>query len=74
MKVSIETRAVKALAQWKTTFADEVSEQAKLIAAQGGSPDRVTLQHYQQAAPAVMQSLMAAIATDQTADANQKAA
>lgn len=74
MKVSIETQAVKALAQWKSTFADEVSAQAKLIAAQGDSPDRVTLHHYQQAATIAMQSLMAAIATEQTTDANRKAA
>ncbi|MAP10378.1 MAG: hypothetical protein CMM00_16965 [Rhodopirellula sp.] len=74
MKVSIETQAAKALAQWKTIFADEVTEQAKQIAAKSDSTNCVTLSHYQQAAPIAMQSLMLAIAREQTVYADRKAA
>ncbi|WP_442507604.1 hypothetical protein SH528x_006533 [Novipirellula sp. SH528] len=74
MNVIIETRAVKALADWKAQFADEVAMQAKSLAAKGDTPLRVTLHDYQQAAPIVMQTLMAAIATEQVSNADRKAA
>lgn len=74
MDVLIESRAVKALAHWKAKFADEVSQQAKLVAAQGNTPQRVTLQDYQQAALIVMPSMLLAIATEQATNANRQAA
>ncbi|GAB5514442.1 hypothetical protein [Rhodopirellula baltica] len=71
-KVSIETQAAKALDQRKTIFADEMTEEAKRIAAKGDSTNWLTLLHYQQAAPIAMQSFMLAIASDQAAHAERK--
>lgn len=48
--LSIQLDAVKALAEWKAYFADQVASQARELAKQSSSPGLVTLEHYRQAA------------------------
>ena len=64
MKTDIETRALKSLANWKSHFAAEVTAQAKLLAAQGATPARVTLDDYHRAAPIAVATLLKRIASE----------
>ena len=56
-QIQIEMDAVRALAQWKWSFADEVTANARKIAFNQGSPTHVTLSHYRQAAELAVANL-----------------
>lgn len=46
----IDSDALFALADWQAVFSDTVCEEARRIAAESGSAERITKSHYQQAA------------------------
>ena len=56
MSFIVDIEAARALAKWKQFFADEVTETAKRIALDEGT-NRITIEHYQQAAEHAMLSL-----------------
>ena len=72
-QVRIDVEAAKALAGWKSLFADEVCERAKRLAAESGQPDSVTLSHYRQAAAMALQSLADAILGEQGSNGQKEA-
>ncbi len=74
MKTNIEIRALRSLANWKSLFAEEVTAQAKLLASQGTTPETVTLDDYQRAAPIAAATLLEQIASETIAHADRKAA
>ena len=53
----IEIQAVRALAEWKAIFADQVAVKAKEFARASDTPGLVTLAHYRQAALVAVQEL-----------------
>lgn len=73
-QVRIDVEAAKALAEWKAFFGAQVSEQAKLLAAQAGQPDYVTLSHYRTAAKLALQTLSHVIHGEPRSDGRQEAA
>lgn len=70
----IEATAAQALAEWKALFADQVAENAKKLAALTGTPNTITLRHYQQAASDALQVLATAVEDTDSNDGRQKAA
>ena len=72
--VRIDVEAAKALAGWKSLFAEEVCEGAKRLACQSSHPNRVTLSHYRQAALIALQSLSDVILAEGKPDGRQEAA
>ena len=73
-QVRIDVEAAKALAGWKSVFAEKVCEVATRLAAQSGRPNSVTLSHYRQAALIALQSLSDAILAEEERDGQQEAA
>jgi hypothetical protein len=73
-QLRIDVDAAKALADWKSLFAAEVSEGAKRIAAASSHPDSVTLADYRMAASIALQSLSAAIHAEHEPQFQHKAA
>ncbi len=73
-QVRIDVEAAKALAGWKSLFAEEVCEVAKRLAAQSGHPNSVTMSHYRQAALIALQTLSDAILAEEERDEQQEAA
>ena len=70
----IETRAAKALAEWKALFAEQVAVHAKELSEKSGSTGIITLDHYRQAASIVVQTLaMAVQGTDPRDDRQENA-
>lgn len=49
MTFFVDIEAARALAGWKNSFANEVTETAKRLALEAGT-SRITLEHYRQAA------------------------
>ena len=72
--VRIDVEAAKALAEWKSFFGVQVSKQAKLLAAQAGQPDCVTLSHYRMAAKLALRALSDVIHGEPRSDGRQEAA
>ena len=72
--IRIETEAVRALAEWKALFAEQVVVKAKELSEKSGSADIITLGHYRQAAIIAVQSLANAVQGLDTSDGHQEAA
>ena len=70
----IETQAVKALAEWKALFAEQVAVKAKELSAKSGSAGIITLGHYRQAATIAVQMLATAVQGANSSDGRQEAA
>jgi len=73
-QVRIDVEAAKALAEWKSMFADEVCERAKQLAAQSDCPESATLSHYRVAAKIALQLLSVAIHGEHGPDGQNEAA
>ncbi len=69
----IDMEAAKALVAWKSRFADEVAARARLLAAESGQPEHVTLANYRQAAQFAIGSLAAAIRNGEPSSDGQAA-
>lgn len=74
MSVRIDVDAVKALVHWKALFVDEISKQAKQIAIEDGSPNRISVEHYKQAADFAIQKLSVEILREDSDDDREQAA
>ena len=72
--VRIQARAVKALAEWKAIFAEEVSAKAKVLAQSSDPPGLVTLEHYRQAACLAVQTLASMVQSQGESDGREEAA
>ena len=70
----IEARALRALAEWKALFTEQVSPKAKELASQSDSDGLITLDHYQQAARDAVQLLADVVSEEDSGDGHQKAA
>jgi hypothetical protein len=69
----IESDALFALADWQAVFIDTVCAEARQIATNSGSPDRITKSHYQQVAVIAVGKLASKVEQAATHD-KQKAA
>jgi hypothetical protein len=72
--VRIQAQAVRALAQWKAIFADEVSAKAKELAGESDPPGLVTLEHYREAARLAVQTLAKTVESQGESDGRREAA
>lgn len=70
----IEIQAVRALAEWKAIFADQVAVKAKEFARASDTPGIVTLAHYRQAASIAVQELAAEVQKTDVDNGQQEAA
>ena len=70
----IQADAVKALAEWKTFFSEQVAMRAKELAQHGNPPGLITLVHYRQAATLAAQALAIAAQATGSNDDRQEAA
>lgn len=69
----VEAEAVKALAEWKALFAEQVAVTAKELAAKEATTI-IRVDHYRQAATAAAQALANAVQDIGSSDARRKAA
>lgn len=53
----IQAQAVRALAEWRAFFADQVAMHAKELARDSEPPGLITIDHYRQAAKLAMRKL-----------------
>lgn len=70
----IETEAARALAEWKSFFAEQVAVKAKELAQESGSTGVITLGHYRQAASIAVQMLATAVQDTDSSNGRQEAA
>lgn len=70
----IEAQAVRALAEWKALFAEQVAVKAKEVSEKSGSAGVVTVGHYRQAATIAVQMLATAVQGTDPSDGRQEAA
>ncbi|OYP29972.1 hypothetical protein [Rhodopirellula sp. MGV] len=70
----IEADALHALAEWKAAFAENVASKAKEIAQSDSDSNRITLQHYRQAAEFALKQLASKIQDSDSSDGTQEAA
>lgn len=64
MSYIVDIEAARALAKWKQFFVNEVTESAKRLAGDEGT-NRITLEHYQQAAQLALIGLDAEVQKEQ---------
>ncbi len=72
--VRFDLDAMRVLTEWKYQFDELVCDHATQLAAASGSPERVTLLHFRQAAKSALQSLAATIECEGNTDGKERAA
>lgn len=70
----IQSEAAEALAEWKAFFAQQVAEQAKVLANRSNPPGLITRELYRQAATLAVQALATALQDTGPSDGRQEAA
>jgi hypothetical protein len=73
-ELRVDVEAAKALIDWKSMFADEVTAHARRLAAESSHPERVTLLQYREAAQIAVRSLSTVILDEGASSGDQKAA
>lgn len=70
----IQAEAVRALAEWKSCFADQVVLQAKELAKDASPSGLITIDHYRKAAKIALRMLEVQLQDTELSDGRQEAA